>query len=391
MKETDKAQTAQADHRHEASDADASPAPVRHIPFTSLPLPSAFSQRIDRAQHAMQQQRQKTLESTPAFIVNNSTNIIGGMDILAEMMVFKATGSNLVSPQNRGKPLHYLIDPPRNLYRSVAARASFDVSAKDLLDPKFYKQSIAEFTDLEKASARELRRGRLINRWQARAMFCSLMGMTVSAIVPVKRDDPNETFRMGQLWQDRPMGYVGTRFRQALWPPGWGDHKTQFAGLAKTVTGVFSFLSSYRNVAEGKHYFHNPAHGMSSVITTAGGLQLMMGIDKEQSWQNYGATSWLRLGFLPFSIYKRFYERDRRAVWYAGSVAMFQLENTFAYFVGGAEKDAYGNIVDKKSLREQATKAAKPLFDQAPETNIQTPADAPLKLSAQSTHHIKAA
>jgi hypothetical protein len=53
---------------------------------------------------------------------------------------------------------------------------------------------------------------------------------------------------------------------------------------------VCSFLSSYRNVAEGKRYFHNPAHGMAAMITTAGGLQLLLGVDNEQSWKIMGLS-----------------------------------------------------------------------------------------------------
>ncbi len=319
--------------------------------------PSALgvvSARFQNLRHYLEQKRQDTLQATPAIIVNNSSNIIGAMDIAGEMMVFKATGSNLISKGNHGKPLHYIIDPPRNLFRSVASRASFNVTLKDLANPAFYRESIAEFADLEKASKRDMRRGRLINRWQARAMFCSLLGMSASVVIPQQRDDPEENLQMTELWHQSPTRYVSKRFTQALWPPGWGDHKTQFAGLAKTTAGVFSYLSSYRNVAEGKKYFRNPAHGIAALVTTAGGMQLMLGTDTEQSWRNYGATNWLRLPLLPASIMKRFFERDRRAVWYAGSVGAFQLENSFAFFVGGAEKDKHGNVLDKKAIREQA-------------------------------------
>jgi hypothetical protein len=335
--------------------------------------PSALgvaSARFQNLRRYLEQKRQETLESTPAAIVNNSSNIIGAMDIAGEMMVFKATVSNLISRGNHGKPLHYIIDPPRNLFRSVASRASFNVSLKDLTNPQFYRESVAEFTDLEKASKRDMRRGRLINRWQARAMFSSLVGMSASAVIPQQRDDSEENLQMGELWHQSTTRYVGKRFSQALWPPGWGDHKTQFAGLAKTTAGAFSFLSSYRNVAEGKKYFHNPAHGITALVTMAGGLQLMLGTDTEQSWRNYGATNWLRIPLLPASIMKRFYERDRRAVWYAGSVGVFQLENTFAFLVGGAEKDKHGNIIDKKAIREQAAQS-RMLFADAPQLAVE--------------------
>ena len=335
--------------------------------------PSALgiaSARFQNLRQYLEQKRQNTLEATPAAVVNNSSNIIGAMDLMGEMMVFKATGSNLVSRANRGKPLHYIIDPPRNLFRSVASRASFDVSLKELASPEFYRETIAEFTDLEKAAKRDMRRGRLINRWQARAMFCSMLGMSASAIIPQQHDDPDETLEMSELWQDSPTRYVGKRFTQALWPPEWGNHKTQFAGLAKTTAGAFSFLSSFRNVAEGKKYFRNPAHGITGLVTLAGGMQLMLGTDTEQSWRNYGATNWLRLPFLPASVMKRFYERDRRATWYAGSVGVFQLENTLAFFIGGAEKDEQGNVIDKKAIREQ-TAQNKPLFANAPQLMIE--------------------
>jgi hypothetical protein len=97
--------------------------------------------------------------------------------------------------------------------------------------------------------------------------------------------------------------------------------------------------------------------------------------------ENYGAVSWSRLPLMPFSIHKRFYERDKRAMWYLGSVGMFQAENTLAYLLGGAEKLPDGTVVDKKSVRDIATGRARPL----PEPTIHAQDawhEAPLKAAA---------
>jgi hypothetical protein len=204
-------------------------------------VPAQPSTLLERIKDSLEQTRQNVLEKSPAFVVNNSTNIIGVMDIAGEMMVLKAAGVNLVSPQHRGKPLYYLIDPPANLYKSVAMRASFGGQWSDLLKPSFYRESIQDLLDLNKASTKDLKRGRLINRWQARGMLFSLAGMTANAVVPQKPEDPEDTLQMGQLYRDNPVHYVATRIGQGLWPLGWGNHKTQFAGLTKPSRACVAF------------------------------------------------------------------------------------------------------------------------------------------------------
>lgn len=326
-----------------------------YLPFSSITMPGFIARPLNRLDAFGRKMRENALEKTPAMLVNNSSNVVATLEVLADAAMFKSSNNDFVSPQNRGKPLHYIIDPPRNIWRAITSDVQFDVKSKELLSPKFYKDSVLRFFDMEASTRRDLERsGRLSNRWQSRAVFSSVVCMSIAAVTPDEKDNPEETQRMTHLWRNAPLTYVGTRLGQAVYLPGFSGQKTQFAGLGKTMSGTFSMLSSARNISRNKHYFMNKAHAAGGFITFIGGLQLLLGLDNEQSWRNYGAISWGRVFTLPASIKKRFDKQDERAFWYLGGASLFQGCNTVAYLIGGAEKDANGELVDKFSVRRAA-------------------------------------
>lgn len=331
---------------------------VIHLPFTRIPMPGFLANIFFGIGDFGQRQRNYVLNNAPDFVINYSSNLIGATQLVGEMLAFKSNGSDLVNPENRGKPLHYLIDPPRNIYNALSAKASFELQPKDLLRPSFYVDTFNSYRDLEKASAFDRALSpKLINRWQARSGFCGIMSMAVTTLLPNAKDDPDETQRLSDMFHDHPFQYVGTRLGHALWMPGWGEHKTQFAGLGMTATGVCSFLSGFRNVSAKAgmpdKYFFNRAHAIGGLITAAAGAQLWLGVDSQQSWQNYGTTQFLRLAFLPKSIINRYKHSERGRHYYLGASTVFQSKNVVAYLIGGAERDADGNVVDKVALRRE--------------------------------------
>jgi len=335
----------------------ASPQPLEaRIPFTSIAMPGFVARARQDLSELGQNVRGVILPQMPDFVLNNSTNIIGSIQLVAEGMAFKSTGANLISPEHRDNPLYYLIDPPRNVLKSLTATGKFDMSAADLLRPSFYKDTVLNYTNLEAATKFDLaHHPKLINRWQARSGFCGIAGMTVATLLPNAKDDPKETERMTALFNDSPLQYFGTRLGQAVYFPGWGTHKTQFAGLGMLGAGLCSFLSGFRNVStigNTQRYFFNSAHSFGGLVTAVAGAQLMFGVDNQQSWQNYGATQFLRLAILPQSIMKKYRKHDAGAHWYAGGASLFQAKNFVSFIIGGAERDADGNLIDKSARRQ---------------------------------------
>lgn len=359
------------------------PPPPIYIPLTSIAMPGVVSDRLHRFGEFAHGLRAKAQEQAPDVVLNHSSNLIGAAELAAEAMVFKSNGSDLVSPQNRGKPLHYLIDPPRNILNSLSSNAKFDMTPGDLLKPSFYRRTFEAFTDLEAASTYDLaHQPKLINRWQARSTFTGIAAMSLVTLLPNPKDDAQETGDMARLSQDAPLQYGATRLKQALYVPGWGEHKTQMAGLLKMLGGGCAFLSGYRNISfknGQQRYFINRAHSLGGLITGAAGLQLMLGLDNEHAWRNYGSTLLLRLGFVPKSIYNRYKNHDPNANWYSGSVATFQGKSVMAFLIGGAERDEEGRIIDKSAIRERALQADFAGFHAdeealSPQARISTPA-----------------
>jgi hypothetical protein len=177
---------------------------------------------------------------------------------------------------------------------------------------------------------------------------------------------------MTKMAKESPRSYTKLRLSQAINPLEWWRHKREFSGLAMMFVGLFSFVSGFRQV-KGKfteemivagmkntqHYIRNPAQMIGGLITLGGGTQLMMAVDSDKGWRNFGLIQMLRLATLPNSISTRFSQSEQGAEWYLGAQGVLQAKNIFAASVGGAEKLKDGTVVNHEEIRKQAEEKEK--------------------------------
>ena len=364
-----------------------------------------------RLRNRMKGYRHSAITALPAFMVNNASNTIAVTQLAAEMAMFKANGTDFMSPRVSGEATklhHYVTRPPMNIWRSVADKAGFNVKANDLIRPSYYKDLAKSYIDLGVATKLEAPHGeRLINRWQARSTFTGVLTMAITAIIPDTKDDLEEVEKSAVQLKTNPVVYAAKRVGQAICfpvevvkytgqlvgskfgmaPPladGAGVHKRQFAGLGLFLTGMFSFLSGFRNVGMldknlGQYvvgntkYVRNTAHAVGGGITAVAGATLLMALDNDQGWSRYGAMQWARMIFLPKSIFNRYKTDDPRAHWYLAGQVGLQSSNTVSFLIGGAEKLPDGTIVDHEAIRQEAKLKAKIAVGAKREGNPLTP------------------
>jgi hypothetical protein len=334
--------------------------------------------------------RYHTIRALPGFVVNNSSNAIGMVQLVGEALMFKSGGFDLIDAKNKGNPIHWIIDPPKNIFQAVFKKAQFNGKLTDLLQPSKLFQSIKDFGDLETASkidsiGKAGEAVKLTNRWSARSGFMGISAMTISTLLPEEKDTPEQTQKDAALAKNNPVGYYAYRLGQGLAFPitapfrmvmkvlnpqaeqHIGAGKRQFAGIGMTLAGLFSFISGFRQV-EGKvigqqHYMKNPWQMAGGIITFFGGSSLMLGIDNQQGWTNYGAVQMGRLLTLGPSITNRFKpgpngKPEQGAEWYLGAQGALQTKNLVAVLIGGAKKLPDGTVVDQKDTRVQALETA---------------------------------
>lgn len=363
-----------------SADADQKNTPRPHLKMLGIPLPESMENGVYALKDWGAHWRKGAIEKTPAAIVNHSSNVIGAMQIVGEAFMFEASGTKMLKPENKGKLLHYLIDPPQQIMVGVKGNLSKSKInlGETLLSASTYQnlpqKSIDAFkalTSFEVATQRDRigRAGEMIalkNKWSARSGLMGLTAMTVATLLPDKKDTAAETDAMTEKAKENPLSYVGMRVYQALNPIEWWSHKRQFAGLGMTMTGVLSAVSSFRQVA-GKeighqHYMFNKWQMIGGLITAAGGSQLMLAVDNDSGWRNFGMTQMLRLTTLPPSIRQRFEGtkgmQEQGAIPYLIGQGVFQVKNMVAASIGGAEKDADGKAVDHSAMRVEAKHTA---------------------------------
>lgn len=321
-------------------------------------------------------------------MINNSSNVIGLTQMCAEVLMFKSTGSDLMP---KGKPasfLGYITEPPKSIVNSVFGRAKVDKPLREVFRWSNIKDGILNFNNLGRATDIDSALGtkKLINRFSARSGFSGMTAMFVASILPDEKDTPETTLKNATLARERPVIYVAQRLGQALWFPveapirlvkklfnpgedqHIGEHKRQFAGLGMVSAGFFSILSGFRQI-EGKfehgpqHYMRNPWQMIGGAITTVAGSMLMLGIDNQQGWTNYGNVQFGRILPLIPSIRSRFRpgphgKPEQGAEWYLGAQGALQFKNVVASLIGGAEKHD-GVAIDHKLIRKEAQLEAK--------------------------------
>lgn len=351
-------------------------------PYTKLEVPSILGEFAYDVRALHRVARPFVIRSLPDVVVNNSSNFIGAQQLVAELLMFKSSGLNLISEQNRGKYFLYPWEAAKNIVGGVFKKSAYQGNLGDLTKFSTYKEMFGHFNDLEAATLADSKLGaiKISNRWSARSGFSGICAMTVAALLPDDKDSPEEVEKMTDMALNKPLSYIGLRLGQALTPWSWWDHKRQFSGLAMTTTGLFSVLSGFRQV-EGdfsavskldparalsvgnyrisQRYVRNGWQMAGGAITAIAGLQLLLELDGEKAWTNFGNTQLLRLTTLPGSIGTRFANNEQGAKWYLGAQAVLQTKNVTASLIGGAEKLPDGTIRDKQQVRQEALKKAK--------------------------------
>lgn len=320
-----------------------------------------------------------TLHVLPGFIVNNSSNTIGMTQLVGEALYFKSSGVNkFIKDEHKGSWKAFVY-PPVNIVEGVFKKSAFRIDTKQLLNPKYMGKEFARFFDLKQAGEIDFARdGKLSNRWSARSGFAGMTSMAIAALFPDEKDNPEKTEEMIRMKTDSPLLYTGYRIGKGILFPVTaplrlaqkmlapdenhhiGDGKREFSGIGMTLTGFFSVLAGFRQprvLGNKAKYDFNPWQAIGGAITTYAGSQLLLGVDHQQAWTNYGKTQFARLLVLPMSIKERFPNKDGwgdpNARYYFAAQGVFQTKNAVASLIGGAQRLPDGRIIDQKKHRAQ--------------------------------------
>jgi len=355
------------------------------LKWLGMTLPKPVSDTFNSIHHFGERMRNGAIHALPRNVVNHSSNVIAGMQLVGETMMFKANGTKLVPEQYKGVWWRNIVEPPKSIAKSVFGKEAMKASDfTEVFTKNYYSNDPAK---LREASLRDSMHGelKLINRWQARSTFAGLAGMCLAALFPDVKDTPEELQKRTEMRHNNPALYVAQNIGHALWfPVGTviemgqrgiakvtghkapesevGKYKRQFTGLSITVAGICSFLSGFRNV-KGDSYAVNSAHSVGGIITALAGSQLLTAVGSDQGWERFGSIQWLRMAFLPKSIGNRYTPNAQGQLengrhWYLGGQIALQSTNTMSYLIGGAHKREDGSIVDHKAERLKAKERA---------------------------------
>ena len=340
--------------------------------------------------------RKKAIQVTPSFIVNGSSNLLGALQLVGEVMMFKASAKEpLVS--NWSDPRSIAEAPVKIVKEIFGGATRSDLKVGELLKGNPAKNIYHRITHLEDATAREVTGQikadptksvhtiRLPNRWQTRSTALGIVGWGLNMLIPEKKEKDEDVQKMAEMSAKNPVAYGLECVRRAVWLPDWGANKRYMTGLFVMGSGMCSTLGAWRNrekLASGlQHYRFNPSYMMTGLLTLAGGIGTLLAVDNARGYGAFGSTLMLRTAFLPTSIYKKFQIKEDGRHWYTSAVATFQTQNALAVLFGGAEKRPDGTIIDhktavkegKKEGREErkhrAMKAAEPV-DEKPSSTI---------------------
>lgn len=334
--------------------------------------------------------RYQTIKILPAFVVNNSSNILGAAHVGTEMLMFKSNmgeGQKLI--QNPKNPINWIVQPIRTVFEGVAKGAMpKDIDYKKVFSSEGLKYIGNRVGNLEDAAARERQRlkeiaikkgeifdpgaARLANRWSMRSTFVGLIVWTLSTFIPEKKETPDEVERMAVMRASHPMKYVGERLKQAVWVPDWGKHKRQMIGLGYVFIGISSMLGAWRgrtkNALGEATYAFNRSYFMTSLLSLFGAVPLMFGLDEKSGYGSFGTIMMGRIPFLYGSV-KQKYKNDKAnkgsidgAHDYLTASVLFQLENMAQGLFGGAQKvkerlpdgTVVERIIDNQEVLEKA-------------------------------------
>lgn len=356
---------AQHDHKLVIDDMNWVPQDVKHLAHS--------------ADHGMARIRKASIMATPAFIVNNSSNILGAAHVGTEMLMFKSgmgDGEKLI--KNPGNIVNWVKEPIETVFSQTFRKAqAHDLT--ELFKGNVFKNFYERVTNKEDARVRFLKRPenmgvanvKLLSSWQFRSTFAGLVAWTLSTFIPEKKESDDEVERMALKRRLHPVAYVGERLKQAVWVPEWHKHKREMLGLAYMVIGVSSIIGAWRgrskDAAGIERYVLNKGYLFTSVISLVSSIPLLFASDEQSAYGAFGALMMLRIPFLGFSISDKYKNKPDRQPDpgrhnYAASSVSFQFENLAQALIGGAQKvsDGHGGytIIDHTAIREEAKEKA---------------------------------
>lgn len=369
-----------------ADDNDAAP----QKPKESHGVFSGFSDWIKRSRRA-------SIEATPAFIVNNSSNVLGASHVATEMLMFKSglKGSKLID--NPSNPINWVVEPAKKIGADIfknsktrdfsvgeifhgnpvqnVKRFLFDTHAASVREVESQIKANKELMSLGK----EATKISLGNPWQTRTTGTGLLVWSLSTVLPEHKESDDEIERMAKLRTLNPVGYVGERLKQAVWFPQWPSHKREMLGLGYLGIGTFSMLGAWRNRGElnpaiakdmeliGKGlkqgYKFNLAYFATGAISFIGGLPLLFALDERAAYSSYGSMVVARVPLLPASIGSKIAKKEEGWLYYLIGKVTFQIEDMAFSLIGGATKrvrpDGSIEIVDHDELKKKSIAEAK--------------------------------
>lgn len=328
----------------------------------------------DSAKLLFRMARHNAIDALPRHMVNNSSNILGTAHVCTEILMFKASLKGGVLVESYNGTLDYVFQAVKRVFLESFRGSRGDFGGiRGVVKEKPIAGIFRYIIDTEAATQREvvLQKNvpradvKLGNPWQTRSTLSGLIVWTLSAIIPDKKESPEEVERMVILRESNFPGYVAERFRQALWVPEWGSHKRQMIGLGIMASGICSTLGAWRNhvlvPGLGRKYSFNIGYFSTSIITFISSLPLLFASDDRGGFGGFGSWMTTRLIFLPSSISKKISGGENGSGAYTTAMVGFQLENWAQALVGGAEKLPDGTIVDYDNVKKKAHETAQML------------------------------
>lgn len=341
--------------------------------------------------------RTASILATPAIIVNNTSNVLGGMHVLTEMLMFKSGFKENKLIDNPSNPINWVWEPAQKIYKDIVTRgAARDYSFTQLFRGNIGKNFHKYVTDTYSATHRELDRQVATNRalaaagkatkslslgnpWQTRTTGTGLVIWLLSVFIPERKESDEEIERMARMRTLHPFQYIGTRLKQAVWFPEWPTHKREMLGLGYLGIGTWSGLGSWRNrgdlnaeikkdaelIQRGlkQRYKFNAGYFATAIVSFLCGLPLLFALDERKAYSSYGALSLLRIPALPPSLWSKIKDRESGWQFYTTGKLLFQVEDFLFSLIGGATKkvnpDGSVEIVDHEKLKKQAIAKAK--------------------------------
>jgi hypothetical protein len=329
--------------------------------------------------HFLTNLRHHAIGGTPRFIVNNSSNVLGAAHVATEVLMFKSSIPHKDLVHNPTGPIDYVTRAVKRVFgESLSGSQSDFAEISKATERHPVRGFINYIRDVDAATERAIalnvgkrdedgktitrEKMRLGNPWQTRSTLAGLIVWSLSAIIPDKREKPEEVERMAIKRETNPLGYVAERLKQAIWFPEWDSHKRQMIGLGIMTSGVCSLIGSWRNNIKveglGLKYAFNGGYFATSMLTLISSIPLLFATDDQKGFGGFGAWMTGRLAFLPGSINRKFKGDKISAGYYTAAMASFQAENWAQALIGGAEKLPDGTIVDHEEVRRRAHEEA---------------------------------